>query len=124
MGLIKWAAINAAVKEAVAHAAPESQIAVLTVVDAIKRAAINADAEADATVSNLRGEIKHLHLLLATKHTAAADHDARAAANEAAATNPPRSTDGRRRTSAYCFSWRQSKQPQQLKCTCQVTTTR
>ncbi len=54
------------------------------IIDAIKRAAINADAEAAATVNNLRGEIKRLQLLLETEQTAAAD--ARAAANEAAAT--------------------------------------
>jgi hypothetical protein len=84
MDAIKRVAINAAVKEAVTLA--ESDIAVLpvAVVDAIKRAAINADEEVDVEVNNLRGEIKHLHLLLATKQVAAAD--ARAAANEAAAT--------------------------------------
>ena len=54
------------------------------IIDAIKRAAINADAEAAATVNNMRGEIKRLQLLLATEQAAAAD--ARAAANEAAAT--------------------------------------
>ena len=82
MDAIKRVAINAAVKEAVTLA--ESDIAVQAVVDAIKRAAINADEEVDVEVNNLRGEIKRLHLLLATKQVAAAD--ARAAANEAAAT--------------------------------------
>ena len=79
---IKRVAITAAVKEAVTLAGGDT--AVLAVVDAIKRAAINADEEVDVEVNNLRGEIKHLHLLLATKQVAAAD--ARAAANEAAAT--------------------------------------
>jgi len=81
---IKHLQLLLATERAIFHAAPESAIAVQAVIDPFKRVAINADAEAAATVNNMRGEIKRLQLLLATEQAAAAD--ARAAANEAAAT--------------------------------------
>ena len=83
-GEIKHLQLLLTTERAIFHAAPESAIAVQAVIDPFKRVAINADAEAAATVNNMRGEIKRLQLLLATEQAAAAD--ARAAANEAAVT--------------------------------------
>jgi hypothetical protein len=78
---------NAAAEEAAADAAAlERAAAEQTVdIDAVEHAAaINADAEAAATVNNLHDEINRLQLLLTAERAAAAA--ARAAADEAAAT--------------------------------------
>ena len=75
---------NAAAEKAAAGAdAPERAVTEQTVIDAIEQAAINADAEAAATVNNSHDEIKRLQLLLTAERAAAAA--ARAAADEAAA---------------------------------------
>jgi hypothetical protein len=83
-GEIKHLQLLLSTERAIFHAAPESAIAVQAVIDPFKRVAIKADAEAAATVNNMRGEIKRLQLLLATERAAATA--ARAAADEAAAT--------------------------------------
>ena len=53
-GEIKHLQLLLATERAIFHAAPESAIAVQAVIDPFKRVAINADAEAAATINNLK----------------------------------------------------------------------